>query len=73
MVHTLTLDGMILNIFIGHRGCQSQSITSDTGSDIRDTEGQGAPILLVNESRHGTSFRILVCCHMVKKEKKIIR
>lgn len=67
-VETLTLNRMVLHVFIGHRGCQGQSITPDTGSDIRDTEGQSAPVLLVNESWHCAGFRILVCFHIKKKK-----
>lgn len=59
---------MILNIFVGHRSCQGQSVTPDTGSDVRDTEGQSATVLLVNESWHGGGFRILVCCQKKKKK-----
>lgn len=68
VVHTLTLDGVVLDVLIGHGGRQGQSVTPDTGSDVRDTEGQRAPVLLVNESRHGAGFRNLVCRHVGKKE-----
>lgn len=58
---------MILHIFVCQRGCHGQSITPDTGSDVRHTERQSGPVLFVDESRHFVGFRILGCCH-VKKE-----
>lgn len=48
----LTFDRMVLNAFIGQRGCHSQGVTSDTGSDVGDAKRQGAPFLLIQESRH---------------------
>lgn len=57
---------MILHIFVCQRGCHGQSITPDTGSDVRDTERQSGPVLFVDESRHFIGFRILGCCHMKK-------
>lgn len=68
VVYILTLNCVILDIFIGHGGCHGQSVTPDTGSDVRDAEGQSAPVLLVNESRHGAGFRILVSCSMSKRK-----
>lgn len=57
---SLTLDCMILYVFISHGGGQSQSVTPDTGSDVRHAERQSAAALFVNESRHGSAFRTLV-------------
>lgn len=54
-----TFDCVILNVFIRQRRCHGQSVAPDTGSDVRDTEGQSASVLLVNESRHLAGFRIL--------------
>lgn len=54
----LTFDCVILNVFIRQRGRHGQSVTPDTGSDVRDGEGQSASVLLVNESRHFAGFRI---------------
>lgn len=66
-VHTLTFYCVILNVFVGHRGCHGQAIAPDTGGDVRDTEGQSTSVLLVNESRHFAGFKILVCCQCPKK------
>ena len=49
---------MVLNIFIGHGGCHSQGVTSDTGSDVGNTEWQGVPFLLIQESGHGASYEM---------------
>lgn len=50
---TLTFYGVILNVFICHRRRHGKGVTPDTGSDVRDAEGQCGALGLVDKAWHG--------------------
>lgn len=49
----LTLNRIILEVIVGHGCCQGQGVTSDTGSDLADTERQSILTPLVDQAWHG--------------------
>ena len=48
----LTLNWIVLKVIVGHGCCQGQSVTSDTGSDLADTERQSILTPLVDQAWH---------------------
>lgn len=72
---SLTFNGVILDVFVGHGGGHGQGVTSDAGGDVRDTEGQSTAALLVNESGHFAALKMLLCCPWCpkwgKEQKKV--
>lgn len=62
VLFSLTFNCMILDVLVSHGGSHGQGITSDTGGDVRYTEGQSTPVFLVNESRHFAGFKMLLSC-----------